>query len=98
MNHIILNHQIFIDKFSAKRIVCVNSSNSRSSKKNIFRFFFFEKFFNGKLISQIKFFGSSSNNICKSFLLKFSQDGRTHHSPMTGNVYFVVLIHADSKQ
>ena len=94
MDHIILDHQIYVNEICAIPAVCHNTTHMGGSQKDIFRFFRCKKFIDRTLIGQVQLCMGTQNNVCVSFLLQILQDSRTDQTTMTGYKYFTVFIHS----
>ena len=91
--HMILDHQIFIQKLSAVSIVSDNTPYFGSSQNNIFRFFRFKKSSHFSFLQQIERFSATRYYIGKAFRLQISFDSRPYHAVVTGDVNFGIFIH-----
>src|ERR1700712_3452975 len=94
MNDITFYHQVLIEKIRPKSIIGQDAAYFSSGKKYIVGFFNFKKSMHVCLIAQIQLVRSFINEVGESFFLQFSFDGRTHHSPMTGYINFILLLHS----
>ena len=93
MNHIVLNHQILVNKVGAVTAVRHNSSDMGGRQEHIFRLLNRKEIMNGLLVGQIQFHMRTQDKIRIPFCLQILQDGGTDQAPMTCYKYFTILIH-----
>ena len=89
MNQVVLNLNIFINKIGSESIVSHDATHFCGCHKNVVGPFFGQKFKNGLLVSEVKLFGGSGDNISESFGCQIPLNGRPNHAPMPSDVYFI---------
>ena len=93
MDNIHFQRHVIVHEICQCFLICNNTSDLCSSKKDIIRLFLCKKRFHRILTNQIKLLMCASNNIRISLSFKFTDNRRTYHSTMTCNIDFCIFFH-----
>ena len=93
MEHIGLNHQIFINELAPVGIIGKNSPNFRRGKKNVLGLFDGKKVGHRPLIDKIQFTMAAGDDICVTQSRESSDNGRAHQAAMAGHIDFGISLH-----
>ena len=94
MDHVALDHQIFINEFGRVAVIGNNSTNFGSRQNNHIRPLFLHKSLHGRLIFQIKLAAGAGYQFNLITALQLTQDRAPHHAAMSGyiNAHFSDLV------
>ena len=93
MDDVVLDHQVIIQEFAAKGIVGEDAADLGSSQEDVFGLFLFKETHDSCLVPQVKFTGTAQDELIMPGLLQLSEDGGTHHAPVSCNIDPAVFFH-----
>ena len=88
MNHVVLNLEVLEKKVGPIDIVCLNSTDLRSSQEHEVWTLAPEKLVHGLLVQQIELRSIPGQQVGVSIGLQTTNDRRSHHAAVAGDKYF----------
>ena len=82
VNDVAFNHHIFVDEVRREGVVGDNTAHLRRRQIHLSDIFAGEEIVHLAAIQQVEFVAAAQNQIHVAALLKLSDDGRAHHSPV----------------
>ena len=93
MDDVHLENHVVVHEIRQSTLVCDDSAHFRSSQEHVFWLFLCEELLHLVLSGQIQLFVRPQHQIIISLTLKLANDGTSHHSAMTCNIYLTILFH-----
>lgn len=91
--HVHFQYHVLVHEVRQRLLVGHDASHFRCGQEHIFRPFLCEELLHLVLSCQVQFLVRTCHDVRISLPLQFPYDGRSHHSPVSGHIYFRCLFH-----